>query len=317
MQQITLPANYDMTIPLFTLFRRDMTVDEESQREHIHILHSAGQRKVFVCSTTGENPVLSAQQRDNVAGYVLDEARSLDGLSVAVGLAPIRMGDLRNVSEDQVRRTIEEANSRLEQGAYAVVLTPPFAGEYDMDQAQLRDQYFHPILSQIEGPVILYNFPALFDNTIETYTLEILTTAYHGDIKRYKNSGTLKQTRDAIEMRDRTGLNIGIDHGNELELKLALLLGANGGVASIANVFPELFNGQGDEYDQGKVDTTVEMFYPGQTNVPRSLKTAACLRYGLGKKHAHSDEGIVHPETTSEIIGSDRLIEMDTFLKTT
>lgn len=300
--------NYEIIAPPPTFFRHNLSVDETAQKKHMGILCDNGALIVFHCGTAGENHVIPKDVRDDVIMYALKEANILE-MDVIVGLTPA------SLNRKSLREITDEANSRFEPGAYAVVLTPPFSGPHLMSQEGLATDYFAPILEGIDGRVILYNLPGLFGNTIEVDLLESLVDNYR-NVVGFKNSGSLDLTKEAIKRVGRLredGRKIKVYHGNESELVDALNVGADGGVTTIADALPELVLIEAGYPNQELINEAIDIIYPGQKNIPKCLKTAINLRYGIG--NTHSGRGLTHPGTEVDKISNARFTEMIRYLE--
>jgi len=303
----------------------DLVLNEAAQRQYVQVLVGKEISRIFICSTTGENPWMSDTVRDDLVSCVLGEARNHKGLEVLVGLK------IRPPKEYE--HIIREANHRLGQGAYAVVLTPPFAGDRAMDQEQLEG-YFHDVLDGINGDVIIYNFPGLFGYTIDGELLEKLVEN-HPNVIAFKNSGPMDITHQAARSVGRLSSaerKIYVCHGNELELADALVeYGADAGVPSMAGLLTNTFKYLAElvhDYLDGRstkpdaqalavysdfIKEAVDAVYPGQKNVPKCLKTAIKKLYRLGSCDQRGNI-LVFPDTPSDTISAPNRAKMSCYI---
>jgi len=290
--------------PLTTFFREDGSADIGAHLAHLQILYDAGIRRVFLLSTTGESPYIgqNAELRASLTREVLKLAKGKGDMEVLVGLTPGEIGNYQQL--------IDEANRRIGDGAYGVVVTTPIR-EGIIFPDGMFDNFFHPLISGIDGNVVLYNLPSVY-HPLGIDDIGMLADA-HSNLVAVKNSSSFGLTKSCVERYGQRGAKrLQIYHGNELEAVDALLFGADGLVPSLANLNPGLFlyiannlRDGGIPAMQHDVDMGVELVYPGQENVPASLKTAIHNRHHIGNVADNDlgvEQAITHRNTPIEII---------------
>lgn len=178
---------------------------------------------VFVLGTTGEGPSLSERlQREMIRETSQWVAHRF----------PIYVG----ITHTSLVEAIRLAEFAAEHGAAAVVAAPPFY--FPAGQTELQN-WFENLASALPLPLVLYNMPSCVKISIEVELLKALI--HHENIVGLKDSsGDLGYFAQAIEVaRTRDGWPVMM--GPEALLVDAMKLGATGGVAGGANLFPRLF----------------------------------------------------------------------------
>jgi 4-hydroxy-tetrahydrodipicolinate synthase len=208
-----------MVSPLTAAF----DVDTEGIDRHVAYLIEAGVSGVFVLGTSGEGPWLTPAQ-----GQSLIERSVL----AAAGRVPVLVG----VLEPSTPRVIEAIRRAADSGASAIVATTPYYLEADADSQR---GHFETIALQSPLPLVLYNIPSKTQNVLATETVAQLMADER--ILGIKDSAddwpSFKALLDLRQKRPDFKVLQGAERGSAR----ALLAGADGLVAGLGNVAPELF----------------------------------------------------------------------------
>jgi 4-hydroxy-tetrahydrodipicolinate synthase len=147
-----------------------------------------------------------------------------------------RVPVLVGITDTAFVESLRLARVASDAGAEAVVLSTPYY--FPAGQTELVG-YLRRISRELPLPLVLYNMPSLTKVWFEWETLQQLTELENiigikdsgGDMEYFQNLLPLKQTRPDWSIM------IGPEH----LLPDAVALGADGGVAGGANIFPRLF----------------------------------------------------------------------------
>ncbi len=209
--------------PLVTpLSGRDTLNVAGLQRLIEHVI-AGGVSGIFILGTTGEAPSLSHRLRCELIVRACD---------IAAGRVPVLVG----ITDTAFVESVNVARTAAEAGAAAVVLATPYY--FPAGQAELIG-YIEHITQELSLPLMLYNMPSLTKVWFEVETLKQLASI-ETIVGIKDSSGDLAYFKRLLDLRsERSDWSIlmGPDH----LLVDALRLGADGGVAGGANLFPGLF----------------------------------------------------------------------------
>jgi 4-hydroxy-tetrahydrodipicolinate synthase len=205
---------FGIWVPLVTPMQ-DGRVDLPSLRRLCTSLLDQGVHGLVACGTTGEAPLLSAEERSEVIGCVAEVA----GDAVIAGAGAIST----QATHDLVRQA-SDAGARA-----ALVITPYFIAP---TQAEIAE-HFQAVAGESPIPVIIYNFPARTGTACSASTTLLL--AAHPRIVGTKQSvdvidGELQQ----VVVCAPEGFSIMM--GAASLLWPALALGADGGILAAAHL---------------------------------------------------------------------------------
>ena len=230
-----------------------------------HIL-SGGVHGLFLLGTTGEAPDLPYEVRRELVKRVTAQVN---------GRVPILVG----ITDTVFAESLKLAEFAKDCGAAAVVAAPPYY--FAAGQPELLD-YYRGLADQLPLPLYLYNMPSQVKVMIEVKT--VVELAKHPNIVGLKDSsgniGYFNACRYALRERP----DFAILMGPEEALGEAVLLGASGGVAGGANIFPKTFV---DIYDAA-VAKDVDRVRELQERIMR----VSSLIYGVGHHNSSFVKGV-------------------------
>ena len=230
-----------------------------------HIL-SGGVHGLFLLGTTGEAPDLPYEVRRELVKRVTAQVN---------GRVPILVG----ITDTVFAESLKLAEFAKDCGASAVVAAPPYY--FAAGQPELLD-YYRGLADQLPLPLYLYNMPSQVKVMIEVKT--VVELAKHPNIVGLKDSsgniGYFNACRYALRERP----DFAILMGPEEALGEAVLLGASGGVAGGANIFPKTFV---DIYDAA-VAKDVDRVRELQERIMR----VSSLIYGVGHHNSSFVKGV-------------------------
>ena len=171
--------------------------------------------------SNGECVSLSEQEKDKV-------------LETIVAHKAAQQKVLAGANAESTRLTIEQCKKVADLGAdYASVLTPCYFKKKLTDEAMTR--YYLEVADGSPIPVVGYNAPGFTGMTISTTTLKAIAT--------HQNIIGVKDTSPGMigsYLRATCELAFDVFSGTANTLFPAIMMGATGGIVSLANVFPDV-----------------------------------------------------------------------------
>lgn len=231
-----VPRNVHGILPaVLTPFTADgQAVDTAALGRHIDWLIDRGVHGLFVCGTNGEGPLLSPDERRRVA-------------ETAVAAAQGRVPVLVQTGGITTREAVVLTRHAQAVGADgAAVVTPWY---FAWDEASLFDHFSTVAAAVPDFPVYLYNIPGNTRNEIKPDLAARLASA-HGNVAGVKDSS--KDLNRTEEFLAALGPQHRVFVGTDSLIVPALSLGAAGGVAGVANVFPEIMVSMYEAYRAGE-----------------------------------------------------------------
>lgn len=222
-----------------------------------HLLEG-GVDGVFLLGTTGEGPHLSYEIRNRL---VKETCR------LVKGRVPVLVG----ITETDLEDALIFAKACRGYGAAGVVAAPPYY--FKLTQAECV-AWFTELADRSPLPVIVYDMPAHTDTVIEPATIAKL--AAHENIIAMKASSSVialfNKFRVALEpFREKFSLFMGPDEA----MGEAVMLGADGGVCTGANLWPKAFKKMYLAACAGDLETV--------RKIQRFTTLSSYLLYGLGQ----------------------------------
>lgn len=136
---------------------------------------------------------------------------------------------------ESTKETIEFAKIAEGLGADYITLLPPSYFKKEMTDAVLL-RYFSDVADSVKKPCLVYNAPQFCGGTVLSVSL-IKDLAKHPNIVGVKDSSNAANIEGFLfAVRD----TFNVIPGSANFFMSALFMGANGGVISLANVFPDL-----------------------------------------------------------------------------
>lgn len=205
-------------VPIVTPFDGSGAVDRERLVELVEWLESAGVDFLVPCGSTGEAPLLTADERLTVIETVA-EATDL----------PVLAGTGREGFEPTRRATAHAADAGADA---ALVVTPSY---YASDDAALAT-YYRDLADESPIPIYLYNVPKFTGHALSPRTAASLAT--HDGVAGIKDSsGSLESLQRLV--RGTADASFSVLVGSGSVYAAGLDVGADGGVLALANVVPE------------------------------------------------------------------------------
>ncbi|HLQ29737.1 MAG TPA: dihydrodipicolinate synthase family protein [Ktedonobacteraceae bacterium] len=275
--------------PLPTFFDAQEELDLSTYQRHIARLAEHGITGYVVMGSNGEAVHLSSDER----GQVIEAARQAGGPNAQI---------IAGCGEQSTRATMRNCEQAAHSGADVVLVLPPFYYKGRMDSTALFAHYQF-LADRSPLPLVIYNMPA---NTagLDLDAATICALAEHPNIIGVKDSaGNMAKL---VQVVARAPAHFRVFAGSAGYLLPALVIGAVGAVAALANIFPrevcrvqELFNaGQLEEARQLQARLTPANTAVTTTYSVPGLKAALELTAGYGGR----PRSPLHPLTEQERI---------------
>ena len=229
--------------PLPTFFDSQEELDLDTYQRHISRLADSGITGYVVMGSNGEAVHLSTDER----AQVIKAARQAAGPHAQI---------MAGCGEQSTRATIRNCEQAARNAADAVLVLPPFYYKGRMDNTALIAHY-RTVADNSPLPLLIYNMPG---NTagLDLDAGTICALAEHPNIIGVKDSaGNMAKLAQIVAQ---TPAHFSVFAGSAGYLLPALVVGAVGAVAALANIFPR------------EVCRVQELFKMGQLEEARILQ---------------------------------------------
>ena len=243
--------------PMVTPLDAKRRLDKKGTQNIVNHLLKGGVDGIFLLGTTGEGPHLSYAIREELVKTVC---------RLVKGRVPVLVG----ITETDLDDAVAFAAKCKAHGASAVVAAPPYY--FKLTQAECV-AWFTEMADRLPLPLVIYDMPAHTDTIIEPATIAKL--AAHPNIVGMKDSSSIialfNKFRLVLEKSDGFSLFMGPDEA----MGEAVLLGADGGVCTGANLWPTQFKAM---YLAAKAGDAEKV-----RRFQRFTTLSSSLLYGLGQ----------------------------------
>ncbi len=244
--------------PMVTPLNAKRGLDKAGVKNMVKHLLDGGVDGIFLLGTTGEGPHIA---------YAVRRELVKETCRLVKGRVPVLVG----ITETDMEDALAFAKDCKAFGAAGVVAAPPYY--FKLTQAECV-AWFTEMADRLPLPLVIYDMPAHTDTTLEPATVAKL--AAHPNIVALKDSSSVialfNKFRVALEpFAERFSLFMGPDEA----MGEAMLLGADGGVCTGANLWPREFKAMylaAQAGDVGKV-----------RKLQRFATMSSYLLYGLGQ----------------------------------
>ena len=243
--------------PMVTPLTAKRQLDKAGVKNMVRHLVDGGVDGIFLLGTTGEGPHLS---------YAIRRELVKETCRLVKGRVPVLVG----ITETDLEDALAFAKDCKAFGAAGVVAAPPYY--FKLTQAECLAWYTE-LADRSPLPVVVYDMPAHTDTVIEPAT--IVKLAAHRNIVAMKDSSSVialfNKFRLALEpFKSKFSLFMGPDEA----MGEAVMLGADGGVCTGANLWPRTFK---EMYLAAKAGDVGKV-----RKLQRFTTMSSYLLYGLG-----------------------------------
>ena len=181
-------------------------------------LYSAGVHGVYVCGSTGEGMLQSAEQRRAI-------------VESAVACTPRDRHVIVHVGAASLDEAVALASHAAQAGAHAISSLPPTSAQFGFADVF---RYYQALARASELPLLVYYFPEVSHSIATAEQLEAVCAL--------PNVIGVKFTDfDLYRMATVTRPGRSVFNGRDEVLAAGLLMGASGGIGTFYNVMPDLF----------------------------------------------------------------------------
>ena len=256
--------------PMVTPLAAPDKLDVASTKKMVRHLVDGGVDGIFLLGTTGEGPHLPYAVREELVKTVCDTVRTLRQSNNPNNPNNRTIPVLVGITETDLEDALRFAAKCKAFGASGVVAAPPYY--FKLTQAECV-AWFRALAERLPLPLVVYDMPAHTDTTIEPATIAAL--AKHPNVVAMKDSSSVialfNKFRVALKpFASRFSLFMGPDEA----MGEAVLLGADGGVCTGANLWPATFKAM---YEAARRGDVAEV-----RRLQEITTTSSYLLYGLG-----------------------------------
>ena len=252
--------------PMVTPLLETGALDVEGTSRLVEHILSGGVHGLFLLGTTGEATDLPYEIRRELVGRACADV---------AGRVPVLVGITDTVMDGSLRL----AEYAAECGADALVAAPPYY--FAAGQPELVDYYLN-LADRIPLPLFLYNMPAQVKVSISVPT--VVEIASQPKIIGLKDSSGNIGYFNACRYAMRNNPDFRIFIGPEEAMGEVVLMGAAGGVAGGANLFPRTFVELYDAAVAKDVDRV--------RSIQERVMHVSSLIYGVGHHNSSFVKGV-------------------------
>lgn len=207
--------------PITTPFDDKGEVAYDKLKDNMKIYAASKLHGYLALGSNGENKSLTNEEKEKVLETIIKNKRA-DQVVMAGCIF------------ESTKETIEFAKKAENLGADFITLLPPSYFKKEMTDAVLL-RYFTDVASALKTPCLVYNAPQFCGGTTLSVSL-VKELTKHPNIVGVKDSSTGNIESFLFAVRDK----FNVMPGSANFFMNGLLMGAPGGVISLANVFPDL-----------------------------------------------------------------------------
>ena len=208
---------------MVTPFNPNGNIDWTGFEKLIQHLISGGVDYLVVLGTTGETPVLSKSEKNDLIRFTYEQVNMRVPVVVGVG-----GNDTRQVIEDLYQLPLEQATAILSAAPY-----------YNKPSQEGLFQHYNHLAAASPKPLILYNVPGRTGRNMTTATTLRLAREVQNIIGVKEASGDMQQCLDILRGRPDGFLVLSGDDALALP---QLACGMDGVISVAANAYPQLFS---------------------------------------------------------------------------
>ncbi len=209
-------------VALVTPFAKDLSIDFNALERLVSHCIEGGVEYLVVMGTTGENPVLTKDEKKQVLKAVIEAAN---------GRVPIVYG----VGGNNTASVVDELKSQNFTGVDAILSVSPY---YNKPTQEGIYQHYKLISENSPLPIILYNVPGRTGSNMNANTTLRLARDFENILAVKEASGDLNQVMQIINERPEGFMVISGDDNLTFPM---LALGGDGVISVSGQAFPAVF----------------------------------------------------------------------------
>jgi 4-hydroxy-tetrahydrodipicolinate synthase len=231
-------------VPNVTPFDRHGEIDGGALKDLIDFWLGAGVSGLVVNASTGEAPLLSAEERKDLISLVKDRVGSRGRVIAGTGAVG-------------TRETIQLTRDAKDVGAEAALVASPWFFRPSDEEVF---QHFASLISSVDLPVILYNVPKFTGYSVSPAVVDRVAEECSNLVGIKDSSGSPGNMAENIRL---FGEKICVLSGAADMTMPTLVMGGKGAILAVANAVPEacvnLYNAvvRGDLEEEGRLQLKV------------------------------------------------------------
>ncbi|CAN5798314.1 4-hydroxy-tetrahydrodipicolinate synthase [soil metagenome] len=210
-------------VAIITPFNKDQSVDFEALGTLIDFMISDGVEYIVTLGTTGESPVLSKEEKNEIIIFTYDRVN--ERVPVVVG-----------IGGNDSHALVKELQSTPLDKAAAVLSASPY---YNKPSQEGLFEHYKLLATASSKPILLYNVPGRTGRNITATTALRLAREVENIVGIKEASGDMQQCMDIL--RDRPDDFLVVSGDDALALP-QLACGMDGVISVAANSFPKEFS---------------------------------------------------------------------------
>ena len=210
-------------VAVVTPFAKDITVDFKALAKLLDHIINNGVNYVVTLGTTGETPVLSADEKKEIINFTKDHI---------AGRVPIVIG----IGGNDTASVINDLKNYPLAGATAILSASPF---YNKPSQEGLFQHYRALAEVSPLPIILYNVPGRTGRNMDAQTTLRLATEVKNIAGIKEASGDMQQCMEILKNRPDDFLVVSGDDALALP---QMACGMDGVISVAANCFPKEFS---------------------------------------------------------------------------
>ncbi len=207
--------------PITTPFDAKGEVAYDKLKQNMKFYAGSGLKGYLALGSNGENKSLSNQEKEKV-------------LATIIGNKGSNQVVMAGCIFESTKETIEFAQTAQRLGTDFITLLPPSYFKKEMTDAVLL-KYFTDVAGAVTTPCLVYNAPQFCGGTTLSVSM-VKDLAKHPNIVGVKDSSTGNIENFLLAVRD----VFNVMPGSANFFMNGLIMGAPGGVISLANIFPDI-----------------------------------------------------------------------------
>ncbi len=212
-------------VPHVTPLHDDESIDEQSLRTLVRsISETDGIGGLASCTRVGEGPVLDFEEKCRVFEIVAEESR--DGVPIVGTVAP-----------QSTAEAVRKVNAAGDTGVDAVMVIPPLLFAWGEPSPEMRYRFFEKLDAETDVPIVLFQVP------VQSYWYDADTLARISHLESVvaikEASFNVQLFTDVVHTLHDDGGEISILSGNDRFLAQSFMLGIDGALVGVANLYPE------------------------------------------------------------------------------
>jgi len=229
--------------PIVTIIDENERIDEERMRRHVNFVIDGGVHGILVFGSNGEFYMVEEDEMRRGLRIILEETK---------GRIPVYFG----MGAIKTRKCMELARMASECGADGISVLQPMFLKPTEDELY---RHFRSIAEVIPGtPMLLYNNPGRVGYSLTTSLVTRLAADVDNIVGIKDSSGDMTLTSEFVRLTKTEKKDFRVFGGKDTLIYGALVHGADGAIATTANMFPELVVSIYEKYMSGDLKGSLE-----------------------------------------------------------